>query len=48
VSELSRCVDMDIKPSLAELLDTFLNKDEVEKLIKSPVILNEFLQLELE
>lgn len=28
---------MDIKPNLEELLDTFLNKEEVEKLVKTPV-----------
>jgi len=39
VSELSRCIDMDLKPSLDELLDCFLNKEDVEKIVKAPVCL---------
>lgn len=33
---MSKCVDMDLKPSLDELLDTFINKDEVESIVRSP------------
>jgi hypothetical protein len=28
---------MDLKPSMEELLDVFFNKEEVEKLVKTPV-----------
>ncbi len=38
MSELSRCIDMDLRPSQDELLDTFINKEEVEKIVKTPVI----------
>lgn len=27
---------MDLKPTIDELLDTFLNKDDVEKMVKAP------------
>lgn len=37
VSELSRCIDMDLKPTLDELLDTFINKEDVEKIVRAPV-----------
>ena len=37
VSELSRCIDMDLKPSQEELMETFTNKDEIEKIVKTPV-----------
>lgn len=33
---MSKCIDMDLKPSLEELLDTFINKEEVENLVRSP------------
>lgn len=39
VNDLSRCIDMDLKPTVEELLDTFLNKEEVEKILRTPVIL---------
>ena len=38
VSELSRCIDMDLKPTLEELVDCFLNKEDIEKIVKAPVI----------
>ena len=28
---------MDLKPSLEELLDVFFNKEEVEKIVRTPV-----------
>jgi hypothetical protein len=37
VSELSRCIDMDLRPTQEELLDTFINREEVEKLVRTPV-----------
>lgn len=37
VSELALCIDMDLKPTIDELLDTFLNKDDVDKMVRAPV-----------
>jgi hypothetical protein len=34
---LALCIDMDLKPTIDELVDTFLNKDDVEKMVKAPV-----------
>jgi hypothetical protein len=28
---------MDLKPTIDELIDTFLNKEDVEKMVKAPV-----------
>jgi hypothetical protein len=28
---------MDLKPTLEELMDSFINKEDVEKLVKAPV-----------
>ncbi len=36
VSDLALCLDMDLKPNQEELVDTFLNKEEIEKLIRMP------------
>ena len=37
VAELSRCIDMDIKPNRDELVESFLNKEEIERIVKIPV-----------
>jgi hypothetical protein len=33
---------MDLKPSVNELLNAFINKDEVERFLKTPVQIREF------
>ena len=46
---MSKCVEMDLKPTLDELLDTFLNREDVEKLVKAPVrIINLYFAAENE
>lgn len=45
VAELSKCVDMELKPTDDELIETFLNKQEILKLIKEPV--NKIIYIEL-
>ena len=44
MSELALCIDMDLKPTIDELIDTFLNKEDVEKMVKAPVRDHFFLQ----
>jgi hypothetical protein len=34
---------MDLKPTMEELLNTFINKEEVEKIVKTPVNLELFV-----
>ena len=38
VAELARNMDMDMNPTKEQLLSTFINREEIEKLVKTPVI----------